>query len=85
MCPRATDPRALPKVLISTGLLCLATIGGCSQKDAVPTGPWGRLAAYEHVLTWGDSGTANGQFQYPQGVAVDAVGKRSTRTTRRHL
>jgi len=55
------------------GLVCLAAIAGCSNQDLVPTRPW-NLIRYDLVAAWGDSGSGNGQFFYPQGVAVDASG-----------
>jgi len=59
----------LPVLRLSIAALpCLAAIAGCSQ-DLVPTRP-----GYELVAAWGDSGSADGQFYFPQGVAVDADG-----------
>jgi DNA-binding beta-propeller fold protein YncE len=45
-------------------------VGGCST----PTKIIDLLPTYEFVQAWGDSGSGNGQFFYPQGVAVDGSG-----------
>src|SRR5262245_28395491 len=58
---------------VFVGLPCLVAIAGCSKNEWVPTRPW-NLIRYDFVQAWGDSGSGNGQFFYPQGVAVDAGG-----------
>lgn len=61
-----------PKSLLAIcwGLLCLSA---CSKQ--VPTGPVADLITdYEFSKAWGDSGSGNGQFYRPQGVAVDVSG-----------
>src|SRR5262249_15622606 len=55
------------------GVACLVA-NGCS-KHSLPTGPVADLiTGYEFASAWGDSGGGNGQFYYPQGVAVDGSG-----------
>jgi sugar lactone lactonase YvrE len=44
----------------------LAPAGGPNQAQASET--------YEFITKWGSLGAANGQFDYPQGIAVDASG-----------
>lgn len=61
--------------LVCAALLYVAVVGGCS--DDPPTRPWRGWPAtgtYEFVQAWGDSGSGNGQFGYPWGVAVGADG-----------
>ena len=53
------------------GLPCLVAVSGCSKGD-LPTAPG--FLRHEFVEAWGDSGTGDGQFHYPQGVTVDASG-----------
>ena len=65
--------RTRPVVVVGAALLQLIVVGGCSDSDS-PTRPWSYLIQYEFVETWGDSGSGNGQFHYPQGVTVDASG-----------
>ena len=52
-------------------LLSLCVLSACSKHS--PNGP--EPASYEPVRAWGDSGSANGQFRYPRGVAVSREGK----------
>lgn len=56
------------------GLPFVMAVTGCSKESLTPTRPWDRIIRYEFVEAWGDSGSGNGQFFYPQGVAVDASG-----------
>jgi tripartite motif-containing protein 71 len=62
-------------LLACTGLLCSAVFGGCSSQDFAPSITKPLFSGYEIVAEWGDSGSANGQFHFPRGVAVDAGGR----------
>ena len=52
-------------------LLSFPLLEGCSRRTTQPTAP---RESYQLVTAWGDSGTGNGQFWIPWGVAVDASG-----------
>jgi len=56
--------------LVCVGLLHLIAVGGCS--DDSPTRPW--FPAYVFIQAWGTHGSGNGQFDYPEGVALDDSG-----------
>ena len=61
--------RVTASQLVSWVLLSSAVLMGCSHSPTKPVVP-----SYELVVAWGDSGTGNGQFRFPWGVAVDASG-----------
>src|SRR5215467_9472299 len=66
--------RTNPLLAVFLALLSLAAIDGCS-KDSLPTSPLlHSLTPYRFVQAWGDSGSGDGQFNLPQGVAVDGSG-----------
>jgi DNA-binding beta-propeller fold protein YncE len=66
---------------VGSAMLSLAATGGCSKRT-LPTEPVGVFAgymmglfpSYRFVQAWGGSGSGNGQFERPQGLAVDAGG-----------
>src|SRR5512136_2401329 len=66
--------KAAAYVVVCAGAFCLVALGGCSKGTSLPTQPWAVSRTYQLVAAWGDSGSGNGQFYYPQGVAVDAAG-----------
>ncbi len=67
-------PRTLAVVLIGILLLCLVGCGGARAAPANGDGGGGGPVegAYEFVTKWGSSGSDDGEFAFPEGVAVDA-------------
>jgi DNA-binding beta-propeller fold protein YncE len=76
--------RARVFFFVCAGLLYLTAVGGCSKDASWPTRPWLRLGMYKFVQAWGESGSGNGQFQYPWDVAVDASGNVYVTDTENH-
>lgn len=76
--PRTVDPEAVMRslrawIVAGGAMLCLAAVGGCFTRG-LPVDPFGRYTTYTFVQAWGDSGSGDGLFYYPQGVAVDGSG-----------
>jgi DNA-binding beta-propeller fold protein YncE len=64
--------RATPLLLVCVRLLSLPILEGCSKHSPTKPEP---APPYELVQAWGDSGSAEGQFSLPFGLALDRSGK----------
>ncbi|HMH11255.1 MAG TPA: hypothetical protein VK553_11120 [Candidatus Nitrosopolaris rasttigaisensis] len=62
------------QVGIFLGLILIILVGSISSGSFVYAAGGGRGEQYVFITTWGSRGTANGQFNHPEGITVDASG-----------